>query len=40
MDLKEYRFYTIIIGYCLYTGAKDNTKRKQESQELYFIAPL
>jgi hypothetical protein len=27
-------------GYCLYTGTKDDIKRKQESQELYFIAPL
>jgi hypothetical protein len=27
-------------GYSLYAGPKDNTKRKQESRELYFIAPL
>jgi hypothetical protein len=40
MDLKEYWFYAIITGYCLHAGAKDNTKRKQELRELYFIAPL
>jgi hypothetical protein len=40
MDPKEYRFYAMTTGYCLYAGAKDNTKRKQESRELYFIAPL
>jgi hypothetical protein len=40
IDLKKYRFYTITTGYCPHTGPKDNTKRKQESQELYFIAPL
>jgi hypothetical protein len=28
------------MGYCLHASAKDNTKRKQELQELYFIAPL
>jgi hypothetical protein len=28
------------MGYCLYTSAKDNTKRKQKSRELYFITPL
>jgi hypothetical protein len=27
-------------GYCPHAGAKDDTKRKQESRELYFIAPL
>jgi hypothetical protein len=28
------------MGYCLYTSPKDNTKWKQELQELYFITPL
>jgi hypothetical protein len=27
-------------GYCLHASAKDNTKQKQESRELYFITPL
>jgi hypothetical protein len=27
-------------SYYLHAGAKDNTKQKQELQELYFIAPL
>jgi hypothetical protein len=27
-------------GYYPHAGAKDNTKQKQESRELYFIAPL
>jgi hypothetical protein len=40
MDPKEYRFHAITTGYYLYTSTKDDTKRKQESRDLYFIAPL
>ena len=40
IDLKEYRFHTIITGYYPHASAKDDIKRKQESRELYFIALL
>jgi hypothetical protein len=40
MDPKEYRFYTIITGYYLHTSLRDNTKKRQELQEIYFIALL